>query len=93
MSKDHYMTEEHVQEVNRLRDLATAARDAIDLFEQAACSSELLTAEAVQWVLNERLALRVRGLLYFLTPQREWTGGDSADPKNYKFRYPHIFNV
>lgn len=31
-----------------------------------------------------------RGLSYFLTPQPEWTGGDSSDPANFKLRAPHI---
>lgn len=30
------------------------------------------------------------GLSYMFTPQTEWTGGDSSDPKNFKFNLPHI---
>ena len=30
------------------------------------------------------------GLAYFLTPQPEWTGGDSSDPKNTVLTEPHI---
>ena len=30
------------------------------------------------------------GLVYMTTPQREWTGGDSADPRNTMFREPHF---
>lgn len=30
------------------------------------------------------------GLAYLFTPQTEWTGGDSMDPKNFKVRSPHI---
>ncbi len=91
--KDHYMTIKDHQEVKRLQELAAAAQAAIDRFEQEVCASELLPEEAVHWVMNERLGSIMRGLAYFLTPQREWTGGNSADPKNYKFRYPHIFNL
>jgi len=32
----------------------------------------------------------VEGQAYMFTPQPEWVGGDSSDPKNYKFRPPHI---
>jgi hypothetical protein len=29
------------------------------------------------------------GLPYLLTPQPEWTGGDSTDPKNHRHKEPH----
>lgn len=32
----------------------------------------------------------VSGQSYMFTPQTEWTGGDSADPKNFKPTLPHI---
>ena len=32
----------------------------------------------------------VSGQAYMFTPQPEWIGGDSADPKNHKTRLPHI---
>ncbi len=30
------------------------------------------------------------GLSYLCLPQQEWTGGDSSDSGNFKYRPPHI---
>jgi len=30
---------------------------------------------------------------YMFTPQTEWTGGDSSNPKNFKHTLPHIARV
>ncbi len=35
-------------------------------------------------------AIRETALSYEYTPQSEWTGGDSLDPNNFKYRFPHI---
>lgn len=32
----------------------------------------------------------LQGLIYMSSPQTEWTGGDSSNPKNYKRNPPHI---
>jgi hypothetical protein len=32
------------------------------------------------------------GNAYMFAPQSEWTGGDSSDPVNFKWRAPHILN-
>lgn len=32
----------------------------------------------------------ISGQSYMFTPQPEWTGGDSSDPKNTKMTLPHI---
>jgi len=31
-----------------------------------------------------------KGISYFLTPQTEWTGGDSVDANNHVVNNPHI---
>jgi hypothetical protein len=38
----------------------------------------------------DRIADAVNGQSYMFTPQTEWTGGDSSDPKNFKVNLPHI---
>lgn len=42
-------------------------------------------------VIN-KIADSVSGQSYMFTPQTEWIGGDSQNPKNFKPTIPHIAN-
>lgn len=91
--RDHYMTEEHAQTFNQLRRMADKAADAVIELDAVVINSEpTLTSDEVLRVLSitNDIGAQLRSLAYMLSPQSEWTGGDSLDSKNFKYRYPHI---
>lgn len=40
--------------------------------------------------VTDAAAEALAGQGYMFVPQSEWTGGDSSDPDNFKWRKPHI---
>ena len=51
---------------------------------------ELNVLEGPPSELIDNIESAINGGSYLFTPQTEWTGGDSSDPKNFKTRLPHI---
>lgn len=85
----------HINEITaeQFRKLAAIAREAEEKVQELLVSAvradipEDAKMKVLDWI---KRAETFRGLSYFLTPQPEWTGGDSSDPKNFKIRAPHI---
>jgi len=75
------------------RDLAAQAKaieDALAAFLLATVQADIpekAKLATMDWV---KRAETFRGLSYFLTPQTEWTGGDSLDERNHVTMSPHI---
>jgi len=72
--------------------LATLWREANSNLEQIRLEllTELHITEGKPLEVVEEALNATNGQAYMFTPQSEWTGGDSSDPKNFKFRQPHI---
>ena len=72
--------------------IATCLRQASELIDKAHLTlvMELAVLDGKPLETIERLTEEISGLAYMFTPQTEWTGGDSSDPKNFKHALPHI---
>ena len=72
--------------------IATMFRTATESLEQARLEllTQLEVTEGRPLQEIERGLNALSGNAYMFTPQSEWLGGDSSDPKNFKFRPPHI---
>jgi len=72
--------------------IANKLRQASELLGEChvllACDLGITEGKPMEAVVKAEDA--VSGLAYMFTPQSEWTGGDSSDPNNFKFRPPHI---
>lgn len=89
---NHYLTPEERAACQSLADKARQIATLMGELVVEAITSEHLTTEERLAVLEwDKRAENYKGFAYFLTPQSEWTGGDSSDPKNTKFRKPHLF--
>jgi hypothetical protein len=91
MSK--HITTEQAAEYRRLAVLADKVNKALDELSLATLQAEIpqaVKANIFDWIAR---AETFRGLPYFLTPQSEWLGGDSSDPKNFAINAPHIAEV
>lgn len=86
----HDITED---EARAYRNLAALAKQIERDLAQLAVSTitEEIPDDAKMRILDWiKRAETFRGLSYFLTPQTQWTGGDSQDAKNFKVTAPHI---
>lgn len=88
--KTPHINEITAEQYRKLSTLAAEVESKLQELFLATVQSDI-PADAQMRVLKwlER-AETFRGLSYMLTPQPEWTGGDSQDPKNFKLRAPHI---
>lgn len=85
----------HITQVkaDQYRYLATLAKNIESAISELVVATakadipELAKVNILNWIDR---AETFRGLSYFLTPQTEWTGGDSSNPKNFRVNAPHI---
>lgn len=72
--------------------IANCLRQASDLIDKAHLTLllELGVTDGPPLEKIVGLTEEIAGLAYMFTPQAEWTGGDSSDPKNFKHTLPHI---
>lgn len=82
----------------QLANLARAASKAVDELElqimlasmDAKKQHHLAEAQLLMDLAQRLEEQGPGGLAYLLHPQTEWMGGDSMDPKNFKWREPYI---
>lgn len=86
----HDITEDEAQAYRRLAARAKQIERDLSQLAVSTVAEEIpddVKARILDWVDR---AETFRGLSYFLTPQTQWTGGDSQDAKNFKVTAPHI---
>lgn len=85
-----YLTPDQIQVWDTVSVQLRAAREAID--NAFYCALLSLPSEQTEKLIPvlQKLSEELSGLPYLSTPQSEWMGGDSTDPKNFKYRPPHI---
>lgn len=91
---NHYLSHEEVSFFTKLAEKSKNIKDLIDELELQVMNSELSNGEKLaifEWITNRSDGLK--SLPYFMTPQREWIGGDSSKESNYKFTKPHILKM
>jgi hypothetical protein len=73
-------------------DIASKLRQISELIGQCQLTMllklHITEGKALQAIDN--IAEAANGQAYMFTPQTEWTGGDSSNPKNFKPTLPHI---
>ena len=85
-----YLNNTEAKEYNDLASKAKAIESALSSLLVDVVTSDIpddAKCEALDFL---KRAETFQGLAYFLTPQTEWMGGDSSDPRNFKTRAPHI---
>jgi hypothetical protein len=85
-----YISESEANEYRRLSALAASIESQLEELAVAAVKSNIPDTSKIAILDWIKRAETFRGLSYFLTPQTEWTGGDSQNPENFKLRAPHI---
>lgn len=86
----HRITEEQASEYRALADKAKAIEEAFSNLVVATAQADIpdeVKLKIMNWI--DRVEA-FNGLSYFLTPQPEWLGGDSSNPKNFAINAPHI---
>jgi|ETNvirnome_2_300_1030623.scaffolds.fasta_scaffold148832_1 hypothetical protein len=89
MADDRYIDEATADKWARLSILWREASERLETI-RLELLTELHVAEGKPLDVTNAAIDAVSGNAYMFHPQPEWTGGDSSDPKNTKFRKPHI---
>tara|TARA_R110000787_G_scaffold6217_1_gene22086 strand:+ start:550 stop:825 length:276 start_codon:yes stop_codon:yes gene_type:complete len=88
---NHYLTKPEIDDLLSLSEKAKEIESLISDLTVASILSKNIDDETKSNILDWiKRAETFKGLSYFLTPQSEWTGGDSTDESNFKYRKPHI---
>lgn len=91
ITPQHRITREQAEQWEHLATLWKQASATLSEIEQCLMLEMGIVAgnplDAIRKALDA-----TNGQSYMFTPQSEWTGGDSMNPKNFKFRPPHIIN-
>jgi len=74
----------------RLSSLWREANNTLEQIQLELLTEIGLSGSCKAIVAVEKALQATNGQAYMFTPQSEWMGGDSSDPKNFKFRQPHI---
>jgi hypothetical protein len=84
------ITEPEAAAYRELASRASAIQSAINDFTVAMMGAGI--PDTVKIKIMDRMSDKpsFQSLAYFLTPQTEWTGGDSLDDRNHVTMNPHI---
>lgn len=85
MDRHKRLSPDEVSTLNAICEHMRAARQALSEAARVAIQSRAFTPEDLVRILSAIDAVNVYGM----TPQSEWLGGDSSEPKNFCIRPPH----